>query len=43
MRISEKLMTKYKNMNLTRKMLLVYFGFAGVFLVVAVIAFQISM
>ena len=43
MRISEKLMTKYKNMNLTRKMLLVYFGFAGIFLVVAVIAFQISM
>ena len=43
MRISEKFMTKYKNMNLTRKMLLVYFGFAGVFLVVAVIAFQISM
>ena len=43
MRISEKFMTKYKNMNLTRKMLLVYFGFAGIFLVVAVIAFQISM
>ena len=36
-------MTKYKNMSLTRKMLLVYFGFAGIFLVVAVIAFQISM
>ena len=43
MHISEKFMTKYKNMSLTRKMLLVYFGFAGIFLVVAVIAFQISM
>ena len=43
MRISEKFMTKYKNMSLTRKMLLVYFGFAGIFLVVAVTAFQISM
>ena len=43
MRISEKLMAKYKNMNLTRKMLLVYFAFAGVFLIVSVSAFQISM
>ena len=43
MRIYENFMTKYKNMNLTRKMLLVYFVFAGVFLVVAVFAFQISM
>ena len=43
LRISEKLMTRYKNMNLTRKMLLVYFIFAGFFLVVTVLTFQITM
>lgn len=43
MRISEKLMTRYKNMNLTRKMLLVYFIFAGFFLVVTILTFQITM
>ena len=36
------LMAKYKNMKLTKKMLLIYFIFAGLFFAVAILAFQIS-
>ncbi len=43
MHLSKKLASEYKNMSLTRKILLVYLIFAGFFLVVSVSAFQISL
>lgn len=41
-RMNGQIRERYKNMKLTKKMLLIYFIFAGFFFAVAILAFQIS-